>query len=450
MPERLTKRNGVWHFVRRVPDCYAAFDARGIVKLSTKVKVADDRAGVRAGRVADKLNIDLEAGWKAAAAGHVQQAAIDVDEARRRARALSLDYKPIEQVVAEVASDFAMRIDALAAGDRRHDAATAAAVLGGVPLPTIMLSGIVAEFEIAKRTTIAKYSPGQLKKWRNSKRRAAELLVEVVGDRALTAFARDHALKFADFWEQRVLDGEVLPGTANRNITHLSGMFTAISRRHRLRLEPVFAGTRLEGDKTRPRPPFSAPFIVNNILAPGALEAMNAEGRAVVHVMINTGARPSEIINLRRPHIVLDAEIPHIRVRPDDRVLKTEFSFRDLPLVGIALEAMQAFPEGFPRYFDKGDSFSGAINKYFAEHDLKPTDLHTLYSLRHGFKDRLRDVETPDELTDEMMGHDTKKPKYGDGHGLRLKLKFISRVALAPGTAIDRAFLPHLAAVNAG
>jgi integrase len=433
MPERLTKRNGTWHFVRRVPDEYAAFDARDIVKLSTKVRVADDRSGIRAGRVADRLNLDLEASWKAAAAGSVAQAAIDVDEARRRARALSLDYKPIERVVEEIASDFAKRLDELEKGDRHDDAATTAAVLGGVPLPEILLSGLPAELEIAKRTALAKKSPGQLKKWRNGKQRAVDLLVEVVGDRAINSFSRDHALKFTDFWEQRVLDGEVVAGTANRNITHISGMFTAVSRRHRLRLEPVWAGTRLEGDKARQRPPFAAPFIVNTILAPGALDRLNAEARAAVHVMINTGARPSEIINLRRPHIILDAEIPHIKVRPDDRVLKTEFSFRDLPLVGIALEAMRAFPDGFAHYYDKGDAFSAAVNKYFAGHGMKPTELHSLYSLRHGFKDRLREVETPDEMTDEMMGHDTKKPKYGDGHGLRLKLKYVSLIALSPG-----------------
>ena len=55
---------------------------------------------------------------------------------------------------------------------------------------------------------------------------------------------------------------------------------------------------------------------------------------------------------------------------------------------------------------------------------------HGLYSLRHGFNDRLRETEAPDELKDELMGHDSKKPRYGDGHGLRLKLKYIEWIAL--------------------
>jgi integrase len=440
MTERLTKRNGVWHFVRRVPPAYAEVDPRGIVKLSTKVKVAADRAGVKAGRVAKRLDDDLQARWRALSLGRVAAEGLDVEQARALARALGLNYKPVEDVVQEGLQDLLARVDQLSQGVRRDDPATAAAVLGGVPLPEIMLSTLCEEYFAAKRTASAKKSPGQLKKWKNGKLRAVALLISVIGDIAIAKLTRDHALKFSGHWEQRVLDGEVKAETANRNLTHITGMLRAVSKRHQLRLEPVFAGTRLEGDKARSRPPFTAQFIVNVMLAPGALDAMNAEERAVVHVMINTGARPSEIINLRRPHIFLDAEIPYIRILPDGRELKTEQSERDLPLVGIALEAMRAFPDGFPRYEDKGDSFSGAVNRFFADHGMKPTELHTLYSLRHGFKDRLRDAEAPDELTDEMMGHTTGKPKYGDGHGLRVKLRYLREIALAPGTLV----LPRL------
>ncbi|MHC2250817.1 integrase [Bradyrhizobium embrapense] len=433
MPERLTKRNGYWHFVRRVPPEFAGIDTRGIVKQSTKIRVADDRTGIRAGRVADQFNIDLEASWRAKAGQGTQDAIVALEDARQRAQALQLAYKPVDDVAKEALAEILRRLDALAVGDRRHDPATAAAALGGVDLPEILLSGLYDEFAVAKKTTIAKMSPGQFKKWKNGKKRAVDLLITVVGDKAITNLTRDDALKYSDHWTERVVDGEVVADTANRNLTHITGMLSAVSRRHRLHLDRVFAGARLEGEKSRPRPPFSAWWIVNRLLAPHALETMNDEERAVVMVMINTGARPSEIINLRARHIVLDGPIPFIRVRPDDRVLKTAFSDRDIPLVGISLEAMRKFPDGFPHYRDKGDTLSAAVNAYFSDHGLRETDNHTLYSLRHGFKDRLRSVETPDELKDELMGHDTKKPKYGDGHGLDLKRKYIELVALAPG-----------------
>ena len=43
----------------------------------------------------------------------------------------------------EAAAEIMRRIDALAQGDRRHDPATAAAVLVDVPLPEIKLSGLL-------------------------------------------------------------------------------------------------------------------------------------------------------------------------------------------------------------------------------------------------------------------------------------------------------------------
>ena len=69
MSDFLTRRNGTWHFVRRVPLEFASFDARVIVWQSTKVKVQDDRNGRRASQIAVKLNADLEASWHAAALG---------------------------------------------------------------------------------------------------------------------------------------------------------------------------------------------------------------------------------------------------------------------------------------------------------------------------------------------------------------------------------------------
>ncbi|MBR0871226.1 molecular chaperone [Bradyrhizobium tropiciagri] len=437
MPERLTKRGGLWYYVRRVPPEFAAFDARDSVRISTRIKVRDDRTGVRAARVATQLDIDQEAAWKAAAGQGARQAAVAFDDAWRRAQALDLPYKPIEEIAKETADEILRRFDTLAVGERRHDLATVDAALGGVPTPQILLSGLYDEFEIAKKTTIAKMSEGQVKKWRNGKKRAVEVLINVVGDRSIR-LSHEDALKYVDFWTERVVDGEVQAGTANRNLTHITGMLTAVSRRHRLRLDRVFAGLRLEEEEVRPRPPFSAWWIVNRLLTPGALATMNAEERAVVLIMVNTGARPSEIINLQPDRILLESEIPHIQVRPDDRVLKTASSYRDIPLVGISLEAMKLFPRGFSHYRDNGDALSAAVNAYFTDHKLRETERHTLYSLRHGFKDRLREVEASDELKDELMGHDTKKPKYGDGHGLRLKLKYIEMIALAGGMTVAR------------
>ena len=64
MSDFLTRRGTTWHFVRRVPAEFAALDRRGIVRHSTRIKIANDRLGRRASRVADKLNSELECFWK--------------------------------------------------------------------------------------------------------------------------------------------------------------------------------------------------------------------------------------------------------------------------------------------------------------------------------------------------------------------------------------------------
>ncbi|QOZ32830.1 hypothetical protein [Bradyrhizobium sp. CCBAU 53421] len=295
----------------------------------------------------------------------------------------------------------------------------------------MLLSGLYDEFAVAKKTTIAKMSPGQLKKWKNGKLRAVELLITVTGDKAIRRLTRDDALKYTDHWTERVVDGEVLVATANRNLTHITGMLSAVSKRHRLNLDRVFAGARLEGDASRPRPPFSPWWIVNRLLAPGALETMNDEERAVVLVMINTGARPSEIINLRRRHIVLDAPIPHVRVRPDGRVLKTAFSDRDIPLIGVSLEAMQQFPNGFPHYREHAIGRSQCI--LLRSRPPRDRDSHTLFASPwlQGPAAQRRDAGRAKGRTDG--------PRYQEaeiwrrGHGLDLKRKYIQLIALVPG-----------------
>jgi hypothetical protein len=78
---------------------------------------------------------------------------------------------------------------------------------------------------------------------------------------------------------------------------------------------------------------------------------------------------------------------------------------------------------------------SAAVMKHFKKHKLLPSPKHSVYSFRHSFKDRLKAAETPEELIDELMGHTTSKPKYGDGYGLKLKQKYLQAIALtSPAT----------------
>ena len=163
------------------------------------------------------------------------------------------------------------------------------------------------------------------------------------------------------------------------------------------------AGARLEGDALWPRPPFAPWWIVNRIMAADAPQTMNDEERAVVIAMIDTGARPSEIINLRRRHIVPDATPAYPRAagraRPENSVLPPRHPNDQNLARGDA-----AFPDGFPHHRNKGGILSAAVNAYFSDHGLRETEHHTLYSPRHGFKDRLRSVENAGQARGQADG----------------------------------------------
>lgn len=92
MPDFLTRRGAIWYFVRRVPGEYARLDPRGVIRHSTRIRVADDRLGRRAGRAAMLLNEELERYWRllseTGAAAHLSR----YDEVRRKARELGYDY----------------------------------------------------------------------------------------------------------------------------------------------------------------------------------------------------------------------------------------------------------------------------------------------------------------------------------------------------------------------
>ncbi|WP_238193476.1 tyrosine-type recombinase/integrase [Methylobacterium frigidaeris] len=167
----------------------------------------------------------------------------------------------------------------------------------------------------------------------------------------------------------------------------------------------------------------------DKLLAEDALDGLNDEARRLVYLIAETGLRLSEAANLTAATIRLDDPVPHVRVRADSRRMKTEQSARDVPLVGVALLAMRAQPDGFPRYRDKAPQLSALVNKVLRGRDLLPGPGYSLYSLRHTFEDRLTAVEAPEKVMAALMGHKYHRPRYGAGPSLAQKQDWLQRIA---------------------
>ncbi len=136
-----------------------------------------------------------------------------------------------------------------------------------------------------------------------------------------------------------------------------------------------------------------------------------------------TGCRLAEIVGLRLEDIDLENDLIHIRPNSARR-LKNKTSERVLPLVGYAKQAIeQALTETdnewlFPRYINSADCYathaSNAVNKWLK----KDFGGLTAHSLRHTFRDRLRAVECPMDMIDQIGGwRSVDGIGAGYGHG---------------------------------
>ena len=75
------------------------------------------------------------------------------------------------------------------------------------------------------------------------------------------------------------------------------------------------------------------------------------------------------------------------------------------------------------------NSASAAINKWIKT-VAGPNDV--VHGLRHSFRDRLRAVEAPTDMIDQLGGWALKSvgQGYGDGYDLELLVKYLGRLAI--------------------
>ena len=148
----------------------------------------------------------------------------------------------------------------------------------------------------------------------------------------------------------------------------------------------------------------------------------------IIGLLLDTGARISEVVGMQREDLVLNAETPHIVIRENPkRRLKTKASRRKVPLVGRALLAAKRAIEAasddylFPRYMTgervKNDAASATVNKALAK-----LGCGTAHQMRHTMKTRLANADVPLDRIEEIQGwrsRDTMAHHYGEQTALK-------------------------------
>lgn len=426
------KVNGYWYLVRRVPAEFAKLDQRRQVMLSSRIRCSDDPRCVKARRVVEQLDAELHTYWSDLKAGRKPEALKRYEWALETTRRFGLDYVKESDLLQSQLLEIVRRVEMLTPLCDQERKELRPALLGEVEPPKagLKVADMLTRFEGIVAASLLKKSAGQLRRWRQTRETALKVFVKVVGkQKLLRELSEDDAYNLRDYWNKRVLAGQVLIDSANKQIGYVAAMFREINEFDRLKLADIFHGKMIKGAEKRQRPPFSVDHVQDVLLAAGAMDALNDEARAIVYVVAELGLRPSEVCGLDERHIHLDDVIPYIEINEDGRKLKNKNSIRTVPLVGLALEAMKHFPGGFPRYRDKNDILSATVNKHLVSNELLEREGQSFYSLRHTFKDRLRRAGVGDELMNKLMGHATGVEPYGDGYELKRKRDVLLSIA---------------------
>lgn len=437
LDEYLSKRQGVYRYVRRVPVAVVDKDKRApLIRLSLKTS---DLALARAKR--DLLKAADDALWSSFLLDEPSDPAMArYQAAMRRVEALGFSYRS-SQSLADKASidDIAARFEAMLGGRLQPNTEDALAGVVDAPPTTVSQAFDIYCDEIVPDELVNK-SAVQKAQWKKVKQRAVNNFVALVGDKAMTEITRDDAQRLYRHWLERIAPKSGRPthsaSSGNRDIGNMRVLFDAyFAHMGESERQNPFAKLGFSQKKKRSRPPFPKEWITGRIMAPGALTTLNDEARGIALALIETGARPSELANLQESSIRMSHKVPHLAIEPrddpdDPREIKTLSSERLVPLVGVAFAVFEKHKNGFPRYRNRENDLSATLNKYFKTNKLFPTSAHKIYSFRHSFEDRMKEGNIDEELRRILMGHTIDRPRYGAGGSLEWRQTELRRIAL--------------------
>ncbi len=417
-------RNGLYYYNRRVPSEFKDFDPRKIVCIALKT---DSRR--EAIRLASIQNQAIENYWKGLACTGFTHEFSEYEAAIKRARVLGYNYVPNEVIATLPLTEIHSRYQK--AEKNNFAQPHTAALLGGVEIPKVRLTDTLKRYFDYSKDKILDKSENQIRKWKNPRSLAMRDFINCVGNKSITQLTREDILKYRDWWIGRIEKDNLSKGTANKNMIAVKAIIETVSENMNLQLDTGYLFRKIIMPSEQGiRLPFTTEFIVS-LFNSDRLNNLNLQARCALFSIAETGAGISEQVGLLPENIILAHEIPHIVIAPrKGHRLKTKYRKRIIPLVGFALDAFRACPNGFTEYAGRPDALSNTLSKYLNENNILPSEKHSVYSLRHSFQDRLLAVNAPDRVQADLMGHKFSRQAYGNGASLEQKLEWMEKIQL--------------------
>lgn len=420
----LITRNGWYYFYKRIPNYLKEFDSRTFIKISLKTK--DKLEAQRKAVIYEEQHKNF---WQTLIKQGKKAKDLDYKKLSSLSRAYGYAYKEISEITEKSSiEEITARLNTVASNISKKNVEEA--ILGTADVTPILLSICMDTFWQLCADRFANKSEHQIRKYKNPRNLNFGEFIDVIGDKDLRLVERRDILTLQQWLMNRISKGIITTDTANKKVQHIKDILRTVADANEIPLDDDVLFSRMRFKLThKSRSPFEAEYVQNTILP--RIGNLNMDAQMLIYAMADTGAREAELVGLTKEDIFLDAEIPYIWIRPKEkRELKTRHSERQIPLVGTALYAFKKMPNGFTRY-KEADSISTLINKYLTTNNLRPTKNHSLYSLRHTFKDRLRDIQAPEEIIDQLMGHRIAKPRYGRGHLLKTAHEWLQKISFS-------------------
>jgi integrase len=254
-------------------------------------------------------------------------------------------------------------------------------------------------------------------------RRNGRYVITALSNRPITAYSSADAAKFRDY----LFDKGLSLGSVRRIFGSVRSIINLVMREQGIEGTNAFSGTympqRYDQKERQPIPSAALSVLQQNC------KDKDDEARWLIALISDTGMRLAEAAGLAMNDIYLDEELPHISIRTHSwRRLKTRSSERVVPLVGASLWAAKRLHQrggafAFPRYCNtegcNANSASAALNKW-----MKGIigNEYVIHGLRHSLRDRLRAVECPSDIIDQIGGWTTEGVGHGYGRGYTLEV----------------------------
>lgn len=186
---------------------------------------------------------------------------------------------------------------------------------------------------------------------------------------------------------------EVKPDSVNKELRTLKAMLNRAVEWEILKASPIAAAKGVRNLNDRPPPFYTVPQLAK-------LYAASGSRAPVYRLMVNTGMRRGEALNLRRDHVLSD----RIRILSEEGARTKSGKWREVPLNEAAGQALELLPGAdyiLPRWNP------GYMSKKYGECSDRAGVGGSMHWLRHTFCSHLVMAGTSLRTVQVLAGHST-------------------------------------------